>query len=124
RNADIIAHGITRAQKTASPVPTQFAFIEFQTSPRTNRAKLVVIPHDGHGIPVISWNRHGGMPSVWCDASRMGVPSALYGCTRVAMKKTKPSPAAIASKAPRTHQFARSGNRGNSSILCSVGGTM
>ena len=47
-------HGIKNKQKTASPVPTALAFSEFQTSPCINSEKLVVIPHDGHGKPVIS----------------------------------------------------------------------
>src|SRR5262249_7892313 len=45
-------HGISSRQKPASKVPTALARNEFPTSPRINRAKLVVMPHDGQGIPV------------------------------------------------------------------------
>ena len=46
-------HGISRTQSTARSVPATLARAELTRSPRTNRAKLVVMPHDGHGIFVM-----------------------------------------------------------------------
>jgi hypothetical protein len=46
-------HGTSARQKSASTVPTAFALSEFHRSPCRSRAKLVVIPHDGHGTPVM-----------------------------------------------------------------------
>src|SRR5205823_2428445 len=51
------------AQDTATTVPTQFARTDDRTSPRTSRAKLVVIPHAGHGLPVSTTKLHGGIPN-------------------------------------------------------------
>jgi len=64
RSDDAMLHGMNNAQKTASPVPTQFARNEFEISPRTKSAKLVVIPHDGHGISAIRRKLQAGIPSV------------------------------------------------------------
>jgi hypothetical protein len=58
-----MAQTIVRAHNTAISVPVQFARIEAETSPRTSRAKLVVIPQAGHGFPVIITKLHGGIPS-------------------------------------------------------------
>src|SRR5262249_9667047 len=80
---------------SASVVPTQLARSELTTSPRTRRAKLVVIPHDGHGRWNIRWKLHGGSPSVWCEAMRRSGPSSAYGRTWVAVKNTRPGRAAV-----------------------------
>src|ERR1041384_578132 len=61
------AQTIVPAQSTQMQLPTQFARSEESTSPRTNSAKLVVIPHDGHGFPVIVTKLYAGMPSCVCD---------------------------------------------------------
>jgi hypothetical protein len=54
--------GMKARQQTASRVPTALARSEFHRSPRTSKAKLVVMPHDGQGIPVRKRNVHGGRP--------------------------------------------------------------
>ncbi len=82
-----IAHTIVSAHSTAISVPAQFAFSEATTSPRTRSAKLVVIPHAGHGLPVIITKLHGGIPScVWVAIVR-GWPSASYGFSQNAIPK-------------------------------------
>src|SRR5438445_13438686 len=65
-NALRMLQGMIAIHNTANTVPTQFACIECQTSPRTNRAKLVVMPHDGQGSPVHVLKVHGGKPSRVC----------------------------------------------------------
>jgi hypothetical protein len=69
-------HGISARQKSARSVPTALALSEFQTSPCIKSAKLVVMPHDGHGTPVTALNVHGGRPSSRCVSMRRGWPSA------------------------------------------------
>jgi len=54
RTAEARFHGISARQKAANKVPTQLARSESQTSPRISSAKLVVMPHDGQGNPVLS----------------------------------------------------------------------
>src|ERR1041385_4284085 len=73
------AHTSVIAHTTQMMLPTQFAFAEATTSPRTNRAKLVVIPHDGHGLPISTAKLHGGMPSCVCVDIVRGFPSSSYG---------------------------------------------
>ena len=46
--------GMSVRQNTASNVPTALARSELTTSPLISRAKLVVMPHDGHGRPVVA----------------------------------------------------------------------
>jgi hypothetical protein len=45
--------GMSSRHSTASSVPAALARSELSTSPRTNRAKLVVMPHEGQGIFVM-----------------------------------------------------------------------
>src|SRR6266540_6506825 len=73
------AHNSVIAQTTQIILPTQFAFAEATTSPRTRRAKLVVIPHDGHGLPMSTAKLHGGMPNCVCVDIVRGFPSSSYG---------------------------------------------
>ncbi|HEV3257470.1 MAG TPA: hypothetical protein VG013_11355 [Gemmataceae bacterium] len=54
RTAEARFHGISARQKAASRVPTQLARSECHTSPCISSAKLVVMPHDGQGSPVLS----------------------------------------------------------------------
>jgi hypothetical protein len=54
RTAHTSAHGINTRQTAASSVPTALARSEFHTSPCMSSAKLVVIPHDGQGSPVMA----------------------------------------------------------------------
>jgi hypothetical protein len=70
------AHGIRASQNRASKVPTELAQSEFSTSPRMSRAKLVVMPHDGHGMPVSTRNVHGGKPSCRCVSILRGWPNS------------------------------------------------
>ena len=85
------AHTSVSAHSTAISVPAQFARSDATTSPRTSRAKLVVIPHDGHGLPVSTTKLHGGMPSCVCVAIVRGVPSASYGFSQNATANTPAS---------------------------------
>ncbi len=64
------------AHNTQMKLPTQFARSEAATSPRTNSAKLVVIPHDGHGFPVSATKLHGGIPNCVCVDIVRGWPSS------------------------------------------------
>src|SRR5262245_60861422 len=73
------AHTSVNAHSTQITLPTQLARIDASLSPRTRRAKLVVIPHDGHGLPVRITKLHGGMPSCVCVDIVRGVPSSSYG---------------------------------------------
>jgi hypothetical protein len=50
--AEAMHQGMSAKQNAASMVPTALAQREFQGSPCTRRAKLVVIPQDGQGKPV------------------------------------------------------------------------
>src|SRR5437868_3073398 len=45
-------HGITASPNRARRVPTALARNEFSRSPCISKAKLVVMPHEGQGIPV------------------------------------------------------------------------
>jgi hypothetical protein len=45
--------GMNARKPAARTVPTALALSEFSRSPRTSRAKLVVMPQDGHGSLVI-----------------------------------------------------------------------
>jgi hypothetical protein len=47
-------HGMNARKQIARSVPTALARSEPSKSPRTSRAKLVVMPQDGHGSRVIS----------------------------------------------------------------------
>src|SRR5579883_1087434 len=88
RAAPTTPQGMSASQNTASSVPTQLARSEFHTSPWTSREKLVVIPHDGHGFPVIATMVHSGSPSwVWVAIVR-GFPAASYGRIQAAAVKT------------------------------------
>jgi hypothetical protein len=73
RSDDAILHGINSAQKTARPVPTQFARNEFEISPRTKSAKLVVIPHDGTAPHHSLGARHIQASDAMPTARRAGV---------------------------------------------------
>lgn len=55
--------GISARPKSANSVPTALARREFTKSPCTSKAKLVVMPHDGHGMPLRMRNVQGGKPS-------------------------------------------------------------
>ncbi|MCS6850995.1 MAG: hypothetical protein NZ700_07470 [Gemmataceae bacterium] len=79
RQALASPHGTRAKPNTAVSVPTAFAWSEYQTligrpctRPSINRAKLVVMPHDGHGRPANARKEHGGSPSCWCVPSRSG----------------------------------------------------
>lgn len=52
RVAEAMLQGISARHSAASNVPTALARREFHKSPCISSAKLVVIPHDGHGRPV------------------------------------------------------------------------
>jgi len=54
RTTEARFHGMRARQKAANRVPTQLARSEWRTSPCTSSAKLVVMPHDGQGSPVLS----------------------------------------------------------------------
>ena len=66
--------GIIAIHRIAKTVPTQFACIECQMSPRTKSAKLVVMPQDGQGSPVNVLKVQGGNPSCVCVSIRQVVP--------------------------------------------------
>src|SRR5262245_462007 len=70
------AQGMRASQYMASRVPTQFAFSESHTFPRTRWAKLVVMPQVGHGLPVQTTKLHSGRPSCVCVAMSLGEPSS------------------------------------------------
>jgi hypothetical protein len=46
--------GISKRQNPANSVPIALARREFLKSPCISKAKLVVMPHDGHGRPVVT----------------------------------------------------------------------
>ena len=52
RTAEATHQGMSARQNAASMVPTALAQREFQRSPWTRSAKLVVMPQDGQGKPV------------------------------------------------------------------------
>jgi hypothetical protein len=54
RQTLIRLQGMDRTHTRANRVPTTLARAELTRSPRTRKAKLVVMPHDGQGRPV-SW---------------------------------------------------------------------
>jgi len=52
RSALTTLHGSSRNPNTASSVPAALARSELSTSPRTSKAKLVVMPQEGQGTLV------------------------------------------------------------------------
>jgi len=108
------AQGTNNIPKPHKRVPTQLARIELRTSPRTSRAKLVVMPQAGHGLPVCARKVQGGRPrGFWrCVPSVLAVPSSWYGLSCQAMKKTNSRPRATPARAPRTQTFRGGGRFG------------
>ena len=120
-------HGTRNKPRMPSSVPAALARSEFSTSPRTSRAKLVVMPHDGQGIFVRLWNVQGGRPSCRCVSMRSGCPSSSYGFSQIATAKTADSPSANPTSVPRTHgpiTGRTSSGSCVSSILVEGGGTI
>src|SRR5882724_1858629 len=74
----------------ASAVPAKFACSEFHRSPWIKSEKLVVMPHDGQGNPVISLNVHLGKfnGGCVCVSAVRGRPLASYGSSSAAMTNT------------------------------------
>ena len=66
-------HGISPRRNVASSVPTGLARSDATGSPCMSRAKLVVMPQDGHGTPVSRRKLHSGNPSCVCVAIVRGV---------------------------------------------------
>lgn len=59
---EAIAQGAEIKAINANKVPPLFDKIARSTRPRTKYAQLVVMPQDGHRIPVAEVNVHGGKP--------------------------------------------------------------
>ncbi len=77
-------------KKNARADPTGLALSAFPRSPLTIKAKLVVIPQEGHGWPVRIMKLQGGNPSCSCVPICRALPSDPYGLSQKAMPKTKP----------------------------------
>jgi hypothetical protein len=94
--------GMSIRQNRASSVPTALARSELDTSPRTSRAKLVVMPHEGQGTPVVRKNVQDGKFICRWVAMVRAVPSGWYGFNQAAMANTPTNPRAMPSRLPRT----------------------
>jgi len=58
--------GTANPAAIAKAVPPTLALSACQNCPRTTRAQAVVMPHDGHGLPITARNVHGGNPNCSC----------------------------------------------------------
>jgi len=79
--------GRTSIKKKARADPTGLALSAFPRSPLTIKAKLVVIPQEGHGLPVRIMKLQGGNPSCSCVPICRALPSDPYGLSQKAMPK-------------------------------------
>src|SRR5579862_5172091 len=88
--------------RAARAVPIGWTYRLAARFPRTNQAKLVVMPHPKQGMPVRRRNSHSASPK-----PRWVPTPSRFGGIREAVIMTERQPAAITKDNNRLHRLAR-----------------